>query len=234
MDLRVATYNIHKSVGPDGRRRPDRIFRVLRELDADVVALQEVDRRFGDRASTFEVEELRLHTGFRLLEHSVRPHSSGWHGNAILVRGVLEPLQLERLHLPALEARGALLADLRVGERGELRMIAAHLGLLRRYRHRQVEAILEHLEDAPKRPTIMVGDLNEWRARGGCIPRLARDFHVATPGASFPAWRPLLGLDRVMARDGARVVDARVHDTPASREASDHLPVVADVRLRAA
>lgn len=115
MSVRVASYNIHKSIGPDRQRRPDRIFRVLSELGADIVALQEVDRRFGARATTFEAKQLEQETGYRLVRHATSPLSSGWHGNALLVRGAVDDIARDRITLPALEPRGALMADLETG-----------------------------------------------------------------------------------------------------------------------
>lgn len=232
MTIKVASYNIHKSVGSDGRRRPDRIFAVLAELDADIVALQEVDRRFGARATTFEAEQLEHETGYRLVRHAVRPLSSGWHGNAILVRGDIEPIGGRRIVLPALEPRGALMIDLDVGARDPLRVVAAHLGLLGRFRKLQAEAILEALAaDERRLPTVVMGDLNEWSARGSCLRVFSQRLCVATPGPSFPAKRPLFGLDRIITSEDVEVVGTGVHHTPSAREASDHLPVCAELRL---
>lgn len=232
MTIKVASYNIHKSVGSDGQRRPDRIFAVLAELDADIVALQEVDRRFGARATTFEAEQLEQETGYRLVRHAVRPLSSGWHGNAILVRGSITPLAGRRITLPALEPRGALMIDLDVGEVEPLRVVAAHLGLVGRYRKRQAEAILEALAaDERQLPTVVMGDLNEWSSRGGCLRVFSQKLCVAAPGPSFPARRPLFGLDRIITSQNLEVLRAGVHHTPTAREASDHLPVTAEVRL---
>src|SRR5690606_34951531 len=83
--IRVATYNIRKCVGLDWRRRPERIMRVLAELKADVVALQEADRRFGERFGTLPVGELHRHTGLRPVQLAGGGRRLGWHGNAILV-----------------------------------------------------------------------------------------------------------------------------------------------------
>lgn len=231
MTVRVASYNIHKSVGPDRQRRPDRIFKVLSELDADIVALQEVDRRFGARATTFEAEQLEHETGYRLLRHAVRPLSSGWHGNALLVRGPVEAVARRRIDLPALEPRGALLADLET-QHGRLRVVAAHLGLLGRYRRRQAETILEAIDGAESHlPTVVMGDLNEWSPHGSCLRVFQSRYCIAAPGPSFPARRPMFGLDRVITSDDIEVQSAWVHETPTAREASDHLPVVAELKL---
>lgn len=230
--LKVASYNIHKSVGPDRQRRPDRIFKVLSELDADIVALQEVDRRFGARATTFEAEQLEHETGYRLVRHATRPMSSGWHGNALLVRGDVDDLHRVRITLPALEPRGALLADLTTPE-GDIRVVAAHLGLLGRYRRRQAQKILEAIDAREQHlPTVVMGDLNEWSPHGGCLRVFGTRYCIAQPGPSFPARRPMFGLDRVIVSDDIEVAAAWVHDTPGAREASDHLPVLAELEVR--
>ena len=85
--IKVASYNIRKGIGTDRRRRPERILEVLREIDADIIALQEADRRFGAR-------ERRDHRapagGTQPVEGGAVRHAGrrrmGWHGNALLVR----------------------------------------------------------------------------------------------------------------------------------------------------
>lgn len=232
LSLKVASYNIHKSVGPDRQRRPDRIFKVLSELDADIVALQEVDRRFGARATTFEAEQLEHETGYRLVRHATRPLSSGWHGNALLVRGAVDDLRRRRITLPALEPRGALMADLSTPD-GEIRVVCAHLGLLGRYRRRQALTILEAIDAAGNAlPTVVMGDLNEWSPHGSCLRVFGTRYCIAQPGPSFPARRPLFGLDRVIVSDEIEVTQSWVHESPTAREASDHLPVLATLSLK--
>lgn len=227
--LRVASYNICKSVGTDLRRRPDRILAVLREIDADVVALQEVDRRFGDRTSALSPEAIADETPFVPLRFGVRPGSLGWHGNTLLVRPEIVVLSRRRLPLPALEPRGAVLADLTV--RGlDVRVIGMHLGLLGFWRRRQAMAVLTALEALEhRRPTVLMGDLNQWGVEGGCLGLFARHHHVAEPGPSFHSRRPVAGLDRIITSLDLRIEAAGVHMTPNARIASDHLPVWAQL-----
>ena len=92
MQLKVASYNIHKAVGLDRRRDPERILSVLREIDAGVVALQEADRRIGRRASALPLGMIQDHTHFRPVPLSMKPDSIGWHGNALLVKREIEVL----------------------------------------------------------------------------------------------------------------------------------------------
>ena len=233
--FRVASYNIRKSVGTDWRRRPGRVLSVLRELDVDVVALQEVDRRFGERATSLSPEAIAAETPYEAICYGVRSSSLGWHGNTLLVRREVEVLAQRRLELPALEPRGAVLADLRV--RGTaVRVIGMHLGLLGFWRRRQARTVLRGLEalEDPL-PTVMMGDLNEWSVDGGCLALFARHHHVAAPGPSYHSSRPFLALDRIIASVDLKIDDAGVHVSEQARTASDHLPVWASLsRLGAA
>src|SRR5690606_22587256 len=99
----VASYNIRKSVGTDWRRDPDRILDIIAEIGADVVALQEVDRRFGSRKSSLAPEAITARSGYVPIPFGVREQSLGWHGNTILVREGVEVLGHSTLTLPALE-----------------------------------------------------------------------------------------------------------------------------------
>ncbi|HEY8595794.1 MAG TPA: endonuclease/exonuclease/phosphatase family protein [Devosiaceae bacterium] len=231
--IRVATYNIRKSVGTDWRRRPDRVLAVLREIDADVVALQEIDRRFGSRIASLSPGDIVEGAGYQPIDFSVRAQSLGWHGNTILVRNGIRVLDTRRLVLPALEPRGAVLADLEIGSR-RLRVVGMHLGLLGTWRRKQADAVLDHLEDLEEPlPTIMMGDLNEWNIWSGCLRHFERHHHIAAPGPSYPSGRPILPHDRIMTTTDLGITNAGVHRSALSRIASDHLPVWAEIDLSA-
>ena len=109
--IRVASYNMRKAIGTDRRRRPERTIEVLNELGADVIALQEADRRFGSRASAIPFAMLEAHSDYEPVEIDNRPGSVGWHGNALLVRKGLEVREHHLFRLPSLEPRGAVLAN---------------------------------------------------------------------------------------------------------------------------
>lgn len=229
--LTVASYNIRKSLGTDRRRQPDRILQILGEIDADVVALQEVDRRFGQRASSLSVANITARTPYEPVHFGTRPTSLGWHGNVILVRKGSEVLLHRRIELPGLEPRGAVLADLAVNGI-TVRVIGLHLGLVGLWRVRQAQAVLDYLKllEAPL-PTIIMGDLNQWTTEGGCLARFALEHNVIAPGPSFHSSRPLLPLDRIITSRDFRVAEAGVHNSELSRLGSDHLPVWARLDL---
>lgn len=228
----VASYNIRKSLGTDRKRQPDRILEVISEIDADIVALQEVDRRFGSRASSLSVENILRNTAYEVVHFGARPKSIGWHGNTILVRKGIEVIAHKRLTLPALEPRGAVLADLKVNGR-TLRVIGMHLGLVGLWRVRQAKAVLDHLEKLEEKlPTVIMGDLNQWTTEGGCLAHFAETHNVIAPGPSFHSSRPILPLDRIITDLDLDVLEAGVHMSEKARRASDHLPVWARLRIR--
>src|SRR3546814_16562903 len=115
--IKVASYNMRKGIGLDRRRDPGRVLSVLRELDADIVALQEADRRFGTRASAIPPHMFDEHSDYVPVDLlSGRPYAIGWHGNALLVRKGAEVEESHALPLPTLEPRGASSEERRVGK----------------------------------------------------------------------------------------------------------------------
>lgn len=244
--ITVASYNMRKAIGIDRRRRPDRVLAVLQEIDADVVALQEADKRFGTRASAvphaliddhgmykpveFGVSHSRLAHAFPFGEQletklGLATKNLGWHGNAILVKRDVEVTGYEALDLPTLEPRGAVLAELNV--RGtELRIVGMHLDLSGLWRKRQVRTILDHIGRRHRpMPTIIMGDTNEWRENGGVLKEFLPGFVMAETGLSFHARRPVAALDRIIVDRRLKIAACGVHHSPAASKASDHLPI---------
>lgn len=227
-ELVVASWNIHKGVGADRRRDLGRTAEVIGEIGADILALQEVDTRFGTRTGLLNLEALKMEHG--LVPVPVGPGPAhGWHGNLILVREA-EIEEVHRLALPGLEPRGALMAELRVAGRA-LRVVGAHLGLLPQSRAAQTRLLVERIGEMDDRPTLLMGDLNEWRQAGRAMGHLARHFVPGAAVPSFPARAPMLALDRIMSCNRARVSDLSAHDTALARQASDHLPIKARLRI---
>lgn len=230
--IKVASYNIRKGIGADRRRSPDRILDVLREVDADVIALQEADRRFGEREGVIPLHLLDDHSDWKPIVYGMKARSMGWHGNTILVRKSIEVVDFEAIHLPSLEPRGAVMADLRT-KSGVIRVVGMHLDLSGLWRRRQAGAILSHLASCVEpRPTVMMGDLNEWTRAAGCLRDFTREFIMADTGPSFHARRPIGRLDRIMVTPDLHIADCGVHATPMSRKASDHLPIWATLAPR--
>ncbi len=220
--MRIASYNIRKAVGLDWRRDPDRIADVLAEIDADVVVLQEADKRTGPREGVLPLERLEREQGYVLADVSARPLSHGWHGNAILMRDRFAVRETCRIDIPSLEPRGAV--AVRVGP-PDLEVVGAHLGLTRAIRRKQMTALQAYL-DGCDHPVIIAGDFNEWNGDKMGFDAGAR---VVSPGPSFHAARPVTALDRFVLAGAVRPVSAHVHRSELARRASDHLPIVMDV-----
>ena len=248
--ITVASYNMHKAVGLDGKRDPHRVLRVLQEIDADIVALQEADKRIGGRGSTVPHELIDSHGMYKPVHFGVRhrrmfdkarkhtdrllnlnTRNIGWHGNAILVKRHIGVLNCAALDLPMLEPRGAVMAELLIDDR-PLRVIGMHLDLSGLWRRRQMRSILETIERRPqKMPTVLMGDTNEWRTVAGCLNDLEPEFHIAPTGPSFHARHPVAQLDRIIVCKDLNIEAAGVHMSPVARRASDHLPIWARVSV---
>ena len=229
MKLKFASYNIHKAVGTDGRRDADRIITVLREVNADIIALQEADRRFGQRASVLP-RVLLDDTHWRPLPVAKRPRSLGWHGNALLVRRDIECVEAHALDLPTLEPRGAVMAEL-LCEGQRLRVLGAHLDLSGLRRRDQINALIGHCKLGQPCPTVIMGDFNQWGRLTGAMQAFGVSWQLIAPGASYPSQRPLALLDRIVASRHWDFHDAGVHHSAMAAQASDHLPVWAELNL---
>lgn len=230
--IRIASYNIRKAIGTDRRRSPERVLAVLEEIDADIIALQEADRRFGTRLPAIPPLLIERRSDYQPAPLNVQTDSMGWHGNAILVRKSATISMSDIIHLPCLEPRGAVMAEVRLDSGATLRLLGMHLDLSGLWRRKQANAVLQMVRDAPDMPTLLAGDLNEWRRDRGCLDDFARHFDFAPCGRSFPSRYPLGQLDQIMMDNRFELLDCGVHDSALSRRASDHLPIWADLRLK--
>jgi endonuclease/exonuclease/phosphatase family metal-dependent hydrolase len=230
--LTLASYNIHKCVGTDGAFDPVRVKKAILALDADVIALQEVDARFGDRRGLMDLDYLHRQGGYRsIFENETNSVSHGWHGNVILFRaGIVH--HVHQITLPGLEPRGAIIVDFGFGA-ASFRLISAHLGLLRRSRMQQVAALVHAADPHPRRHVIIVGDMNEWRLERRSALNLLHDHfdEVSARLPSFPSRFPILPLDRLFVSKGLHVDEMSVVDTTLTRVASDHLPIRARISV---
>lgn len=223
---RIASYNMRKARGLDGKRDPGRIVDLLNGLDADVVALQEADRRLGNRPTAIPKELIAQATDFDIVPVARNDVSIGWHGNAILVRRGIGVKQHSCITLPGAEPRGAVAVTLE----DDLTVIGVHLGLLRGSRRKQLDKLVGRSPD-PQR-TVLIGDMNEWSPSKG-FEALQQDYVLHSPGLSFHAARPMAALDRIALSNDMQLNDAGVVQTAIAKRASDHLPIWADVATAA-
>lgn len=228
MHLRIATYNIHQCVGRDGIQNPKRIAAVLNELNADIIALQEVTSHpeMSDEplANLAEAAEMQLIEGFTLSSAGAR------YGNALLSKLPVSAVNRIDISVKKREPRGVIEITLNHNCK-KVALWATHLGLGIHERRQQINTLLEVIDSADADVSILLGDFNEWFPWGRPLRALNGWFTKAQSPATFPSRRPFLKLDRIWVRPVNRLTTLRAHSTKLSRVASDHLPLLADVAL---
>jgi endonuclease/exonuclease/phosphatase family metal-dependent hydrolase len=223
--LTIATYNIHGAVGTDHRFAPQRVAGVLREIDADIIALQEVP--LGGSQMPNVLELLQDATGFIGAEGRTFSVGGRWYGNAVLSRYPIVNTRSIDISFGSREPRGALDADINCHGH-PLRVIATHLGLRLAERREQIRRLLQ-VFDTHQMPVILLGDVNEWFVWGRSLRWLVSHFQAVPAPPTFPSRWPLLALDRIWIRPRHRLVHVEVHATPLARVTSDHLPLIAHI-----
>ena len=236
--LRIVTWNIHKGIGTDRAYRLDRVIRVLGDLDADVICLQEVDQ--GVRRSDFEnqAERLSQELGYphAALGLNVRVQD-GAYGNLTLARHPLEDVRNVDLTVPPKKRRSGLVTRLLHGPEGGWLIANVHLGLLHMERKIQARRLIAHLFDGmgPRQPVVIAGDWNEWTNR--LVRNVMHDqgFHVARRDVrprqqpTWPSRRPMVALDKILYRDPVRCHHVICVLDEVTRVASDHLPLMVEL-----
>ncbi len=228
--IRIVSYNVHACVGRDRRFAPDRIAALLEELDADFLALQEVeDRPYRETTVTDYLADrlgMHAHRGATLNRGDAR------YGNLLLAREAAVAHRLHDLSVGSREPRGAIEADFVVGGR-TLKIFVTHLGLGAGERARQVRRLLSAVDRDEADVRVLAGDINEWRPRAAASRLLTRSLGPTPGPRTFPARAPVFALDRLYVTPQEVVARLRAVRTPASRQASDHLPLVADLKMPA-
>jgi endonuclease/exonuclease/phosphatase family metal-dependent hydrolase len=233
VELTIVSYNIHSGIGNDGRFDLARIGRVLQEIRADIIALQEVGDFTGSTTREdhpeFLAELLGLHMAFgpNVVRNGRR------YGNAILSRLPILRSRNYDLSVRRRQKRGALRCDLDLGNGRPLHVFCLHLGLSLRERRAQEALLLsaDILRDAVRAdPVVVCGDFNYWG--NGAVPSLVRRaihdaaLDLKAPARTYHARFPFFRLDRIYIDRGVRAQEITVHRTPLTLEASDHLPLV--------
>jgi endonuclease/exonuclease/phosphatase family metal-dependent hydrolase len=229
--LRVATYNVHACVGTDGRHDPDRVASVIGELDADIVALQEFTYPASVALETRQPVVLTMLDGYECALGPTRQTVTHCFGNALFTRHPLAGVHRIDLSIERREARGAIAATIQIKDAAPVHVLAAHLGLRVRERRFQVRQILDYLDSVGDTPLVVLGDFNDWLPGRSVVHVLDDRLGRPVRPPSFPAQWPVAPLDRIWIRPFDALQRIFVHATPAARVASDHLPVVADIRL---
>jgi endonuclease/exonuclease/phosphatase family metal-dependent hydrolase len=240
--MRVVTYNIHKCRGLDGRVRPERIAKVLRELDADIIALQEVLSHPGDHRGEDHARFIAEELGFQHCFGENRKHLGQSYGNALLSRFPLSRAWNYDITVPGREARGCLRLDITLPGGAQLHFFNVHLGTSFPERRQQVRKlisseILNHPELAGAR--IVLGDFNDWTS-GAATRALHEHFGSPHPQArshrkrTYPGVLPFFHLDQIFFDPKLSLRRSTVHKSLRALVASDHLPLVAELSLSVA
>jgi endonuclease/exonuclease/phosphatase family metal-dependent hydrolase len=226
--LRVATYNVHSYVGRDGRRDPARTSRVIAELDADLIALQEFTYPVEVALDTRSPVVLTALDGYECALGPARQSTANCFGNAILTRYPLVDVHRIDLSIERREPRSALAATIEVDGQ-TVHVLAAHLGLRVPERRFQIGQIVRYLDSVAHSRLIVLGDFNDWFPGRSVADVLDDRLGRPTMPKSFPSSWPLLALDRIWVQPPGALVAIHAHRTATSRRASDHVPVVAEV-----
>ena len=243
--LRVATYNVRACVGMDGYRSESRIAQVIAELSADIVALQELDLSRRRSAGVDQAGLIAEQLGWEKFFSPAMRVAEEQYGDAIISR---LPMRLRQAQeLPSVssvlcrETRAAIWAEADTSE-GTVQVINTHLGLGRRERRMQMQLLVgsEWLgRVTPAEPLILMGDMNSFP--GSKAYRIlanelhdARSFFTPPPALrTYPTAFPIAAVDHIFLNNKVRVEKIWVARSALARVASDHYPLVAEVRLQA-
>ena len=247
MEIRILSYNIHRAIGIDRRFRLQRIVDILAHHAPDIVLLQEVDVGVPRSRKLDLAKELAEQLGYQHYAVGLNVKlRQGMYGNATLSRF---PIVQERnidLTIDWRKARGCLYTCLNIpkenGEEKRLSVFNMHLGLSFQERPRQVGLLVRSEEFRAlglDSPCLVGGDLNDWRTRLAPIFTEILDFDCATNHSwgyqnsllTYPSFSPTGGLDKIFCRGGVSVLRGRRCRLRVSKVASDHLPVIADLKI---
>lgn len=233
--VRVATYNIHRCRGLDGLTRPARIASVLASIDADVIALQEVVGASPHRDG--QAAELGAALGMGWVMAPTRHLRNALFGNVVLSRFPVRHHQQYDLTWKTCESRLVQRADVALDEDQTLHVYNVHLGTALLERRNQAERLASIVHDRRvSGPKIVLGDFNEW-ARGLATDVLASRLqsvdirqHIRRRW-TYPGFFPILHLDHIYYEGRVEVLKVQLPRTRLAMVASDHLPLVADLRI---
>ena len=231
--LTIVSYNVHECVGTDGQRDPERIARVICELKADIVGLQEVDFSPFNGTKSYQLNYLAAATGLHAVAGPTIRRADVEFGNALLTRPEINAIQLHDVSFPGRQPRGVIEAVIACEDK-IVRVLVTHLGLHARERKHQVQSLLKILnQNQGIDCTILLGDINEWRPQGFAVRMFNAKLGRGISARTFPSFYPVFALDRVWVSPRAALVEKTIPHHRLARVASDHLPIRVIVDLSA-
>jgi endonuclease/exonuclease/phosphatase family metal-dependent hydrolase len=214
--------------------------KALKEIDADIVALQEVLCAHERSGEEDQAHFIARALGFNYFMGHNRELRGGIYGNLVLSRFPLLASENHDISVSGREERGCLRVDIDLGRESLLRVYNVHLGTSFIERQSQARKLISEsiLRDASMPgPRIMLGDFNEWTR--GLVTRLLND-HFRTGdirlhlkrSRTYPGLLPIMHLDHIYFDETLELENAKLHRSRTTLLASDHLPIFADFRLR--
>jgi len=239
--FRVATYNTHKCRGMDGRIRPHRVAQVLQELEADVIALQEVASLSGGRREQNQAQYLADAVGFHYYIGETRKWRGASYGNVVLSRFPVREVQVYDLTASRREPRGCIRCDIEMPGGKILHLFNVHLGTGYLERRKQAHLLVSRdvlLSSRLKHPRLIIGDFNEWTH--GLVSRMLQQkfesvdiqLHLNRT-RTYPGVLPIMHLDHMYFDKVLAMEQFLLHRSRMALIASDHLPLLAEFRLAA-
>jgi len=240
--FRIASYNTHKCRGIHGSISPERVIRVIEELDADILCLQEIVDAAGGTGKYDQAREIsETFPALNVAFGETRPLHGGRYGNMLMTRFPIAEVQTHDITKSRREERGVLQCAIEVGKEQRVNVFNVHLGTGYMERRRQIEVLIgEEILAQPdlQGPRIVIGDFNEW-TRGLTTRLLQQSFQSDRPirnrrsARTYPGVLPILSLDHCYYEAPLEMEGTEIWRSRKAMIASDHLPLIADFRLPA-
>ena len=240
VQFRIASYNTHKCRGIHGAISPERVIRVIQELDADILCLQEIVDAAGGTGKFDQVRHIsEAFPDSNVAFGETRPLHGGRYGNMLMTRFPIVETQTHDITKSTREERGVLQCAIEAAPGAVVNVFNVHLGTGYMERRRQIEVLIGSAILAQpdlRGPRIVIGDFNEW-TRGLTTRLLQQSFQSHRPirnrrsARTYPGVLPILSLDHCYYEAPLEMESTKIWRSRGALIASDHLPLIADFRL---